>query len=141
MDVQLGLNKIADALKVEIHYDSGKVTGKGELVFTPFDGLSIPVKMQVDKVFINDCVGVVVHVIGALSLIASYREFTKAMNIFMVDGDKVLLDGVVAPLHMVISKNMTIRKVIDTLGEAVVCSYLWDGKSWNRLALPRESKC
>lgn len=136
MDIQLSLNKIADALKVNLIYENGKVTGTADLAYCPLPGFEMPIKLTVHKLFANDAVGVLAHVVGDLYLVVSHFAKAGAVNVFLIDGNKLSMDGVKAPPMMFVSKSMTIKQVVGVLRGAIVASFIWKDRRWSVLKLP-----
>lgn len=136
MDIQMSLNKIADTLKVTINYEDGKVSGETDLLYSPLPGLDLPVTVTVKKMFANEAVGVVAHVMGDLHLVVSHFAKTGAVNVFLIDGNKLSMEGVKAPPEMFISKTMDVKQVVSALRQAIVTAFLWKDRKWSVLKLP-----
>lgn len=136
MDIPNSLNKIADTLKMRIDYADGKASGSTKFQFTPLPGLAIDIDMQVKKLFASDAVGVLAHVMGDLHIVVTHLGKTNAVNVFLVDGNKLEMDGVKTPPEMFISKQMDTRQVVSSLRKAIVTAFLWKDRKWSVLKLP-----
>jgi len=136
MDVATSLNKIADTLQININYEDGKVSGVTDMLYCPLPGLSIPVKLTLQKFFANETVGVVAHVIGNLYIVASHLNQTGVVNVFLIDGSRLEVVGVRTPPEALISKTMGIKQVVAALRGAIIKSYLWKDRRWSVLNLP-----
>jgi len=137
MTIDLSLFKIADALQVKLEYNDGKISGivSGKLMTSL--GFGLPFKVEAKKVFYNDQCGVLFHIMGNLNMIVSHFPKTGAVSAFLIDGDKLEMDGVKAPPEMFISKTNTLKEVVSALGKSLVRAFHYSNGVWKPLVLPK----
>jgi hypothetical protein len=133
MDFQTSLNKIADTLRIQIDYANGEVSGSTKMQFSPVPGLTIPVTLKLLKVFSNDAVGVMAHVVGDLYLVASHFPKTATVSVFLIDKSSL---GIQSSPDTLIHKSMTIKSVIGALRQGVAQAFLYKDRKWSTLKLP-----
>ena len=136
MDMRLSLYKIADALQIPLDYADGKVTGQRGATFSPVKGLVLPLDFTVSKLFSGESCGVVAHVLGDLYLVVGHFPKTGAVSAFLIDGDKVVEEGMKIPPHLCISASMGLKEVIGTLRKSIVSSFVFKDRKWSPLKLP-----
>lgn len=133
--IELALYKLADTLGMPLKVEEGKLSGESTLQWEMPSGEALEFPLQVDKGFFAEQVGAIIHVLGDLYLMASYYPKTLSMSVFLIDRSRIIVDGVVAPPSMVVSKTMDLRSVMAMIGSAVVKGYYWKNGKWSQLAL------
>lgn len=136
MSIELSLNKLADVLLMGLAYTDGKVSGQVTGTLETTVGLSIPIKVEATKVFVGSQCGVVCKVMGDLYLIASHYPKMGGICAFLIDGNKLSMEGVKAPPDLFISKKMELKEVLAALKGSVVQAYHYNS-GWKTLKLPK----
>lgn len=136
MDMKNSLFKIADALQIPLDYADGKVTGQRGATFSPVAGLSLPLDFTVSKLFSGESCGVVAHVLGDLYIVVGHFPKTGAVSAFLIDGSKVVEEGVKIDPCLRITSTMGLKEVIQSLKKSVVASFVHKDRKWSTLKLP-----
>lgn len=135
MDMGLALYKFADALHLDLKYEAGKVKGSTPIIIKTPLGLELKGTVKALKIFANETVGLLVHVMGDLYMVAAYYQKTGATTLFIVDGNKLSMDGVKSPPELFISGTMGLREVVDSIKPSIVGSFVWSSGVWKTLDL------
>lgn len=137
MSIELSLYKLADALQIPLDYQDGKVSGSmtGKLK-TTVAGLEIPITAKATKLFMNDQCGVVADIAGDLAVIVAHYPKTGSVSAYLLNKDKLMMDGVKAPPDLFISKKMTLMEVMQSVRKAVVRAFYYKDGKWKPLTLP-----
>lgn len=133
--LELAAYKLADTLGMTLEFEANQSSGEGELTWEVSAGQELKFPLRLDKAFFGEQIGAIIHVLGDLYLMASYFPKTASMSFYVIDGSKLLLDGVVSPPRMFVSKTMDLRSVMAVIGKAVVKGYYWKNNEWKPLAL------
>lgn len=136
MDMKSSLYKLADALQVPLEYLAGKVSGGADGVYSGVPELNLPFTVTAKKMFVHETIGVLVHVMGDLSLVVSHFGATGVVTALLLDGNKLMLDGVKSPPELFFSKTSSGRDVVDSMRHAIVASFMWQNRKWSPLKLP-----
>ncbi len=136
MGVQASLDKLADLLHLQLVYKGGAITGSAELAFSPIAGMAILLEVKVVKTFLHDAVGLIAHVGGNLYLVASHATTTGGVTVFLVDQLQLPGGEFAKEPFLHITKQMSLREVIDAVRGGIVASFLWQDRAWKELKLP-----
>ena len=84
------LSPIADALQFSLHYvsRSGKVVGHRQLQVDLFNGVTLPVSLEVEASYLypsHEQVGVLCKVAGSLHILLCYAGSTDAISAYILD--------------------------------------------------------
>jgi len=131
------LFKLLDVIQVKGEYKDGAISGSRDLTVQTDVGLRIPVTVTLDKFFMNDQCGIVAHVIGDLYIVVSYYEKTRSTGAYLIDKDKLEMDGVKSPPSLFISKTYDMRAVFEALKHAIVSAFTYRNNQWVALRLPK----
>ena len=137
MAIDLSLFKLADVLQLPITYRDGKIEGGRAGVLTTSVGLSIPFSLRAVKLFANEQCGLLAHLRGDLYIIVSHFPQTGGVSAYLLDADKLYMDGVKAPPELFISKRHCMKDVFEALKVSIVTSFRWGGGQWKTLQLPK----
>lgn len=132
MDIQMSLNKIADAIQVPLTYANGQVSGSAEMVYSPLPGIKLPVTLTIKGLFANQVVGVIGHVVGDLHIVVTHFYKTGVVSVFLVDGR----EWKDREPHEVITPLMPLTDVVAALRKNIVASFIWKDRRWSTLKLP-----
>jgi hypothetical protein len=137
MGMIASMDRIADATQVPLEYREGKVSGKASALYSPIPSLTLQFNLHAEKLFFNEQVGVLFHVMGDLYLLAAHFEKTETVTAFLVDGMAIDVDGIQVFPQDVIKKEFTLKQAVDTLKPGIVKSFIWDraDKKWNTMKL------
>lgn len=135
MSIELSLYKIADAFQIPLTYKDGTVSG-GRVANWKCLGVTLEFTVEASKLFSGEQVGVVVHVMGDLYAIVAHYPKTGSVSAYLLDGNKLEMEGVKSPPDLFISKKMTLKEVVDSLRGAIVGAYYWKNDLWKELRLP-----
>lgn len=136
MSIELSLYKISDTLQLPFTYKDGKVSGSVERLVKSLVGVNIPIKLKAVKLFSNEQVGLLAHVIGDLFVLVSHYPKTGMVSLYLVDGNELSMDGVKTPPDLFISKKMNLREVVTGLKKAIVASFYYK-EGWKKLNLQK----
>lgn len=137
MAIDLSLFKLADVLQLPITYKDGKIEGERAGVLTTSVGLTLPFTLRAVKLFANEQCGLLAHIRGDLYIIVSHFPHTGGLSAYLLDADKLYMDGVKAPPELFISKRHSMKEVFDALKVSMVTSFRWSGDKWKVLQLPK----
>jgi hypothetical protein len=132
--ISRGLDRVADTIRVPLNYANGTTQGADRMVYTAGQGMEIETVVRCVKFFFNTHVGVLTHIMGDLYFLSSWFPDTGATIAAVVDG-KVLTDAGKTP-SSVITRDMSMKQVLDALGDSVVRMYLWRDKKWSPMKKP-----
>lgn len=136
MSIELSLYKLSDSLQLPFTYRDGKVKGSVERVVKTIVGLDLKVNLKAVKLFANEQVGILAHVMGDLSILVSHFPKTGMVSAYFINNNALYMDDVKAPPELFISKKMSLKEVVGGLQSAIVASfYFKDG--WKPLKLPK----
>lgn len=136
MGIALSLFKFSDALQIPLEYNSGKISGECSGAITTSVGLRIPFTIEAQKVFYNEQCGIVAHVRGDLYILLSHFPQTGGIGAYIIDGGKLLMDGVKTPPGLFISKTFSMTEVFAALKHSIVAGFRWSQSEWKPLKLP-----
>lgn len=136
MSIELSLFKIADALQMPLTYHDGVIEGEVLGVLKTSVGLELPIQVKAKKLFWNDQCGVLVDVVGDLSMIIAHFPKMSSVSAYLIDKDKLFVDGVKTPPELFIAKKMKLAEVIKSVRKAVVASFYYKEGKWKPLTLP-----
>lgn len=129
--------RIADVMQVPMKYDRGHIQGFNTIHYIPFKGLDIPVTATAKKVSVFEQTAVLFHFGGHLWALVGHYARTNALTMFLIDGKKVEVDGVMITPDKVMSKMNTLKETVDAVREAIVKSFLWRDTHWEEFVLPK----
>jgi hypothetical protein len=139
MDMVMSFIKLSDILQMPLSYDPEPSVGlfgsRAAALATSGEG-TLPFTLTAEKVFMNEQCGVLVHVMGDLWVLASHYPKTGALGVYLIDANKLEMDGIKTPPTLFISKTFSMLEVYRALSHAIVKAFTRRGNSWEEMRLP-----
>lgn len=131
------LFRIVDALQLPLGLEGGKLVGGGSgTMTTTIEGLTFQLKITPLCMFVNEQCGVLVRVIGDLTLVVSYFQKTEMMSLFVID-EAILRKKYKVEASTLIGPKMSLKGVVTALGDSIVASFYCRSTVWKVLTLPK----
>lgn len=132
MGIEVSLFALTDATQVPLTYSKGTITGKANASVSLPTGLKLKLPITVKASFISTHVGVLLHVVGELYVVAAYYPPTGAVAVLLLDGSKI--DG--GP-ESTIGATSDFVSIVDRLRPSITCAYARRGSEWNVLSIKK----
>lgn len=137
MSADVSLFRIVEVLQVPLGLRNGALVGGGKgRMKTTIDGLELDLEIIPLRMFLNEQCGVLVRVVGDLSLVVSYFQKTGMLSLFVID-EGILRRKYSVTSEALISAKMSLKGVVTSLGESIVGSFYCRSNQWKTLTLPK----